>query len=78
MPVTWASGFEATLGQRALGLRVMRTNGAPISFARALKRALGVVVSIAALGAGVFASAFSNRKLAWHDRLADTCVQRSA
>lgn len=78
MPVMWASGFEATLGQHLFRLRVMRTNGAPISFARALKRALAVVVSVAAFGVGFFAIAFSNRKLAWHDRFADTCVQRSA
>jgi uncharacterized RDD family membrane protein YckC len=78
LAVMWASGLEATLGQRVLGLRVMRTNGAPISFARAVRRALGVAISFAALGCGFFAIAFSNRKLAWHDRFADTCVQRSA
>lgn len=77
MALMWASGYEATLGQRLLGLRVMRTNGAPISFARAFIRAVGVIISIAALGLGFIAIAFSNRKLAWHDRFADTCVQRS-
>lgn len=77
MALMWASGFEATFGQHLLGLRVMRTSGAPVSLARALLRALGVAISIAALGCGFFAIAFSNRKLAWHDRLADTGVQRS-
>jgi uncharacterized RDD family membrane protein YckC len=77
MPVMWASGFEATLGQRLLGLQVLRTNGAPISFARALKRAFGVLISIAPLGFGFIVIGFSNRKLAWHDRMAETCVQRS-
>lgn len=77
MPVMWASGYEATIGQRVFGLRVMRTNGAPISFARALKRAAAVLISLGAFGAGFIAIAFSNRKLAWHDRFADTCVQRS-
>lgn len=77
MPLMWASGYEATLGQRLFRLRVMRANGAPISFARASKRALAVLVSLAALGAGFVAIAFSNRKLAWHDRFADTCVVKA-
>ncbi|SRR5581483_1518358 len=77
MPLMWASGFEGTIGQRVFGLQVIRTDGAPISFVRALIRAFGVLISIGALGLGIFAIAFSNRKLAWHDRLTDTCVQRS-
>jgi uncharacterized RDD family membrane protein YckC len=77
MPLMWSSGLEATLGQRLFGLQVIRTDGAPISFARSLMRAFGVLISLGALGFGFFAIAFSNRKLAWHDRIADTCVQRS-
>jgi uncharacterized RDD family membrane protein YckC len=69
----------ATLGKQALGLRILRTDGVRLSFGRATARHfLKVMITpLVPLAIGYLMGAFSHRKRALHDVLADTLVIRS-
>lgn len=69
---TWGQ----TIGKMIFGLRVVRTDGQPLSFARALARALGYLLSAVPLFLGFLWVAFSPGKRSWHDALTDTMVTR--
>lgn len=71
----WSSaGGGQTLGMRAFGLRVAKDDGTSLSIVSAVVRWFGLLVSIVALGIGVFWVAFSNEKKGWHDLIAGTSV----
>jgi uncharacterized RDD family membrane protein YckC len=65
-----------TIGKMIFGLRVVRTDGQPLSFLRALARALGYILSAIPFFLGFLWVAFSPRKRSWHDALTDTMVTR--
>jgi uncharacterized RDD family membrane protein YckC len=69
----------ATLGKQALGLRIVRADGAQLSFGRATARHfLKVMITpLVPLVIGYLMAAFTARKRALHDFLADTLVIRS-
>ena len=83
---TWKS---CTLGNMALGVRIVTEDGEPISFGRALVRYFGYIVCwIAPFGFGalVFLNFLSlgfwwigwdKRKQGWHDKLANTFVVKN-
>ncbi len=76
--LTW-SLLGASLGQKALGLRVVNVhNGARLDIGRSLIRYLGFVVSVIPLFLGLIWAGFDPRKQGWHDKIASTCVVRSA
>ncbi|MFV2082529.1 MAG: RDD family protein [bacterium] len=64
-----------TPGKKALGLRVIRTGGEKISYARALGRTLGYIPS-SLLYIGYLWAIWDRRKQAWHDKFVDTVVVR--
>ena len=68
----------ATLGKQALGLRIVRADGARLSFGRATARHfLKVMITpLVPLAIGYLMAAFTARKRALHDVLADTLVIR--
>jgi uncharacterized RDD family membrane protein YckC len=70
----------ATLGKQALGLRIARADGAQLSFGRATARHfLKVVITpLVPFAIGYLMAAFTARKRALHDVLADTLVIRSS
>jgi uncharacterized RDD family membrane protein YckC len=70
----------ATLGKMALGLRIVRFDGTQLSFGRATARhfAKYMVTPMVPLAIGYIMAAFTNRKRALHDILADTLVIKSA
>jgi uncharacterized RDD family membrane protein YckC len=72
------SSFQATLGKRALGLRVTGMHGEPISFGRASLRYFGRILSGAILNIGFIMAAFTEKKQALHDILASCLVIRAA
>jgi len=74
-----SSARGATLGKQALGLRIIRADGAQLSFGRATARYfLKVMITpLVPLLIGYLMAAFTNRKRALHDVLADTLVIRS-
>ena len=69
-----SSHFQATLGKMALGIVVLNSSGARISFLQASGRYFGKFLSTIILYAGFIMAAFTKRKQALHDILADTYV----
>lgn len=71
----WVRGGQ-TLGMRAWKIRVVTSDGQPISRAQATSRFLWAMVSWAALGLGFLAALLPPDKLAWHDRHSGTRLIR--
>lgn len=65
---------QATLGKMALGLRVTDVSGLRISYARAIGRYLGKIVSALTFGIGFLLIAFTEKKQGLHDMIAGTLV----
>jgi uncharacterized RDD family membrane protein YckC len=73
-PYMWWK-YGATLGQRAVGIRVVRdVDGGPISGGSAVIRFIGIIVSGWVLYLGLIWVAFEPRKRGWHDMMAGTVV----
>ena len=66
----------ATLGKRALGLRVVKSDGTRLSFGRATGRffAKAFITGIIPFGIGYIMAGFTDRKRALHDMIADSVV----
>jgi uncharacterized RDD family membrane protein YckC len=71
-----SSPWQATLGKRALGLRVTDLHGARLSFGRATARYFAKLVSGLTLMIGYVMAAFTAKKQALHDQLVGTLVLR--
>lgn len=69
-----ASRHQATLGKLAIGIKVVRTDGSPISLARGIGRYFALMLSSLLLGIGLLMAAFTQRKQGLHDLLCDTLV----
>lgn len=72
-----SSSKQATVGKMIFGLKVTDTQGQRISFARASGRHFGKYVSGLILMIGYIIAAFSARKQALHDMMADTLVLKT-
>lgn len=72
--VFFVGAFSATPGKMVLRLRIQRSDGEKVGFARALVRVLAEGVSAAVFFIGYVMAAFDPEKRALHDRLADTRV----
>jgi uncharacterized RDD family membrane protein YckC len=72
-----SSSAQATLGKMALGLKVTKGDGSRISFGRAIGRYLAKIISGIILFIGYIMAAFTDRKRALHDMIADTVVIRA-
>jgi uncharacterized RDD family membrane protein YckC len=70
---TWKG---TTIGGIVLGLKVVRTDGQPVTFAAALVRALAGAFSMVVLFLGFLWIAWDAEKQGWHDRIAGTVVLR--
>jgi uncharacterized RDD family membrane protein YckC len=76
--VTW-SQLGGSLGQRALGLRVVSADdGGNIGVGRAVLRFAGYLVSAIPFAIGLMWAGFDPRKQGWHDKIAGTFVVRPA
>jgi len=69
-----SSSAQATLGKRALNLKVVDERGERIAFGRATFRFVGKIISGLILGIGFLLAGFTARKQALHDLLAGTFV----
>ena len=69
-----ASRNQATLGKMAIGIKVVRTDGARISLLRAVGRYFAALLSGLILCIGYLMAAFTERKQGLHDMLCDTLV----
>lgn len=71
-----ASGMQATLGKKALGLKVTDLQGEQISFARALGHAFARIISNFTFLIGYFICAFTPKRQTLHDMVSGTLVVR--
>ncbi len=75
----WASGGQ-TLGYRALGLKLVRTDGSQPGVGSAIARCLGIMICLFMLvpGAlGLLWMLWDDRRQALHDKMADTLVVKT-
>jgi uncharacterized RDD family membrane protein YckC len=71
------TGF--TIGKWATGLRIERSDGAPVGIGRAfLRHFVGYPISFLTLGLGFVVAAFSTRGRTLHDLIAGTLVVRDS
>lgn len=69
-----SSSYQATLGKRALGIKVTSLDGKPIGWGRAVGRWFGRILSGLIFCIGYLLALFTSRKQALHDMLAGTLV----
>jgi uncharacterized RDD family membrane protein YckC len=65
-----------TIGKMIFRLRVLKTDGQPLTFSRALARTFAYTLSAIPFFLGFFWVAFTSKKRAWHDAIAGTMVVR--
>jgi uncharacterized RDD family membrane protein YckC len=65
---------QATIGKKALGLKVTTTEGQPISFAQATGRYFGKILSTLILLIGYLMMIWDEKKQTLHDKMANTLV----
>lgn len=63
-----------TLGQKVMGLRVIRTDGSTLTVGNAIMRLIGIAIASAVLYIGLIWVAFDANKQGWHDKIAGTYV----
>ncbi|WP_051827027.1 RDD family protein [Metabacillus indicus] len=71
-----ATSFQGTLGKKMLGLKVVNDTGGKISMGQSWIRYLGYIVS-SIFYIGYIMAAFTDRKRALHDMMADTYVVKA-
>lgn len=71
--VAWTL-IDKTIGQALLGLRVLRSNGDHLTFRKAIRRAVCLIVAALPLFLGFLWVLVDDRRQGWHDKLADTVV----
>lgn len=69
-----SSTNQATLGKLAIGIKVVRSDGEAISFARGVGRYFAFLLSSLILCIGLLMAAFTERKQGLHDMICDTLV----
>jgi uncharacterized RDD family membrane protein YckC len=66
--------IDQSLGQILMGVRVLRTDGRPMTLIPSIRRIIGYYLSIIPLGLGFLWVLIDDRRQGWHDKLADTVV----
>jgi len=78
--LTYFTFFHAawgqTIGKMIFRLRVVKTDGQPLTFSRALARTFAYTLSAIPFFLGFFWVGFTSKKRAWHDAIAGTMVVR--
>lgn len=69
-----SSSMQATLGKKALDLKVTDLHGERIGFGRALGRLFGQILSFMLFGIGFAMAVFTERRQTLHDKMAGTLV----
>jgi uncharacterized RDD family membrane protein YckC len=70
----FTGAYSATPGKMACGLKVVRSDGEKVNYARACGRVFAEFVSSLTLTIGYIMAAFDEEKRALHDRICDTRV----
>ncbi|MDR2013988.1 MAG: RDD family protein [Rhodanobacter sp.] len=69
-----SSSWQATLGKRVMGIKVVDDHGRRIEFGRATGRHFGAILSCIIFDIGYMMAGWNGRKQALHDMVAGTCV----
>lgn len=69
-----SSKFQGTLGKMAMGIKVVDANGDRLSVGKAFVRSIGRIISGMILYIGYLMAAFTEKKQALHDMMANTLV----
>jgi len=72
----WVNYGGATPGKKLMGIKVIQTNGKPLTYPVAIIRWFAQYISLVPLGLGYFWVAFDKKKQGWHDKIASTLVVR--
>lgn len=72
-----SSNMQATIGKRALGLKIVNERGQRITITTAIFRYIGKILSSIILCIGFLMIAFSAKKRGLHDNLANTYVVKA-
>jgi uncharacterized RDD family membrane protein YckC len=75
--VFFISRYSATPGKMAVGLKLVRSDGSPLSTGRIIGRYFSEWLSSIILFIGYIIAAFDEEKRALHDRICDTRVIRA-
>ena len=75
--VFFIGNMGATPGKMALGLKVVRADGSPVSYGRAAGRYFAKMLSGIIMGIGYIMAGFDSQKRALHDMICDTRVIKS-
>jgi uncharacterized RDD family membrane protein YckC len=75
--VVFWSQFGATPGKMALGLKVVRADGGPVSVGQSIGRYFAEILSGITLGIGYMMAGWDSEKRALHDRICETRVIRT-
>lgn len=70
----WTRRDGQTPGKSAMNIRIIKTDGTPISDTDAIVRVFGYYVSSMALGIGFLWALFDENNQAWQDKMANTYV----
>jgi len=72
--IVMVSKYGATLGKMAVGVRVVRSDGAPLAYGRATGRYFAKILSEMILFIGYIMAGFDSEKRGLHDMICDTRV----
>ena len=70
----WIKSDGQTIGKSTLGIRIIRTDGSPLSVGRGLLRYVGYIINGIIFSLGFIWVAFDGKRQGWHDKLAGTYV----
>jgi uncharacterized RDD family membrane protein YckC len=66
--------YDATPGKMAMGMKILRADGAKLSVGRVIGRYFATIISALPLAIGYIVAAFDDEKRTFHDRICDTRV----
>lgn len=70
----WVNWHGQTIGKRAMGIKVVRTDGKPLDYPEAVIRYLAYLISAIPFFLGFLWIIWDEKKQGWHDKLAKTLV----
>jgi uncharacterized RDD family membrane protein YckC len=76
----WTQRDGQTIMNKALGIKVAKTDGSPITTGTAIIRYIGYIINsiIFGLPIGFIWAAFDSQKQGWHDKIAGTIVVKTS
>lgn len=80
MPYFWVTRAGQTIGMKAMRVRVVKTNGSPVTVGPAILRIIGFYIVdsiIFGIPVGILWCLWDAKRQCWHDKMADTIVIRA-